>query len=169
MYNLLIALAIGALVTLLVKLSGFAIWAGLVPGFLVLVGAFVLLGRRVAMKVQGLSKLAEKELSVQPANVKERQQRMEKAIKILEGGLVYDRWQFLIGSEIHAQIGMIRYVAKDYPQAEFHLTKASSRNYMAKALHAALHYQRKEYGQMEKLFEAAVKAGKKEGVVWAAY
>jgi len=169
MLNLLIALAVGALVTVLIKLLGFSIWAGVVPGVLALVGSYIFLARRIALKVQALSKLAEKELSAQPTNQRERQQRVEKAIKLLEEGLVYDRWQFLIGSEIHAQIGMIRYVAKDYPQAEFHLSKASSRNYMAKALHAALHYQRKEYGQMEKLFEAAVKAGKKEGVVWAAY
>jgi Tfp pilus assembly protein PilF len=40
---------------------------------------------------------------------------------------------------------------------------------MAKAMHAALYYQRKEYDRMEKSFEAAVKTGKKDGVVWAAY
>jgi tetratricopeptide (TPR) repeat protein len=169
MLNLLIALTAGVLVTVLIKLLGFSIWAGIVPGVLALIGSYVFLARRVALKVQALSKAAEKELSAQPTNQRERQQRVEKAIRLLEEGLVYDRWQFLIGSEIHAQIGMIRYVAKDYPQAEVHLAKANSRNYMAKALHAALHYQRKEYDQMEKLFEAAVKAGKKEGVVWAAY
>jgi len=169
MYNALIALAIGALVALLVKLSGFAIWAALVPGFLVFVGAFVLLGRRVAMKVQALSKLAEKELSVQPASQRERQQRMEKAIKILQDGLVYDRWQFLIGAEIHAQIGMIYYVAKNLDQAQQHFAKASPRNYMAKAMQGALYYQRKDYSNMEAAFEQAVKSGKKEAVVWAAY
>ncbi len=169
MLNLLIAIAVGALVTVVVKLLGFSIWAGIVPGVLALIGSYIFLARRVALKVQAMSKAAEKELSAQPTNQRERQQRVEKAIKLLEDGLVYDRWQFLIGPEIHAQIGMIRYVAKDYPQAEIHLAKASSRNYMAKALHAALHYQRKEYGLMEKLFEAAVKSGKKEGVVWAAY
>lgn len=169
MFNLLISLAVGVLVTVLIKLLGYSIWAGLVPGTLAFLGSFVFLARRVAMKVQALSKSAEKELSTQPANPKERQQRIEKAVKILEGGLAYDRWQFLIGSEIHAQIGMIRYVGQDFPAAAVHLAKASARNYMAKALQGALHFKQKEYAKMESAFESAVKSGKKEGVVWAAY
>jgi tetratricopeptide (TPR) repeat protein len=169
MYNLLIALAVGALVTLLVRVAGFAIWAGIVPGVISFLGTFILLARRVAQKVQLLSKAAEKELSVQSAHPRERQQRIEKAIKILEGGLVYDRWQFLIGPEIHAQIGMIRYVAKDLAEAEAHFQKANPRNFMAKALQASLYFQKKDYPAMEKSFEAAVKSGKKEPVVWAAY
>jgi tetratricopeptide (TPR) repeat protein len=169
MYNLLIAFAIGAVVTLLVRLSGFSIWAGLVPGVLAFIGGFVLLGRRVAMKVQALSKTAEKELSTQPANQRERQQRLDKAIKILQDGLVYDRWQFMIGAEIHAQIGMIYYVSKNFDQAQQHLSKASPRNYMAKAMQGALYYQRKDYSNMEAAFEQAVKSGKKEAIVWAVY
>lgn len=169
MLNLLIALAAGLVVTLLIKVAGFAIWAGVVPGTIVFIGTYIFLARRIALKVQALSKLAEKELSAQPTNQRERQQRIEKAIKLLEEGLAYQRWQFLIGPEIHAQIGMIRYVSKDYPQAEAHFAKANERNFMAKALHAALFYQRKEYDRMERAFESAVKSGKKEAVVWAAY
>src|SRR5712692_8824903 len=149
MFNLLISLAIGALVTVLIKLFGYSIWAGAVPGVLALLGSFIFLARRIATKVQALSKAAEKELSAQPSNTRERQQRIEKAVKILEGGLAYDRWQFLIGSEIHAQIGMIRYVAQEYPAAAVHLSKASPRNYMAKALQAALHFKQKDYAKME--------------------
>jgi tetratricopeptide (TPR) repeat protein len=169
MLNVLIALAVGVVITVLIKVAGFSIWAGVVPGVLAFIGSYIFLARRIALKVQALSKAAEKELSAQPNNQRERQQRIEKAIKLLEDGLVYDRWQFLIGSEIHAQIGMIHYVAKDYPQAEVHLAKANARNFMARALQAALYYQRKEYDRMERSFESAVKSGKKEAVVWAAY
>jgi tetratricopeptide (TPR) repeat protein len=169
MFNLLIAVAVGVLVTVLIKLAGFSFWAGVVPGTLAMLGSFVFLARRIALKVQSLSKVAEKELSTQPANTRERQQRIEKAVKILEEGLAYDRWQFLIGSEIHAQIGMIRYVAQEYPAAQIHLAKASARNYMAKALQAALFFKQKDYPKMESAFEVAVKSGKKEGVIWAAY
>ncbi len=141
MLNLLIALAVGLLVTLLIKVAGFAIWAGVVPGTLAFIGCYIFLARRIALKVQALSKSAEKELSAQPTNQRERQQRIEKAIKLLEEGLAYERWQFLVGPD----------------------------NFMAKALHAALFYQRKEYDKMERAFESAVKSGKKEAVVWAAY
>jgi hypothetical protein len=81
MLNLLIALAVGALVTVLIKLLGFSIWAGVVPGVLALVGSYIFLARRIALKVQALSKAAEKELSAQPTSQRERQQRVEKAIK----------------------------------------------------------------------------------------
>jgi tetratricopeptide (TPR) repeat protein len=169
MLNLLIALAVGIAVTTAIKLTGFAIWAGAVPGTLAFIGSYIFLARRIMLKVQAVNKAAEKELSIQPSNERDRQQRIEKAIKLLEGALPYQRWQFLVGSQIHGQIGMIRYVAKDYPQAEIHLAKADSRNFMARAMQAALYFQRKEYDRMEKAFEAAVKSGKKEGVVWAAY
>jgi len=169
MFNLLISVAVGVLVTLLIRLAGFSVWAGLVPGTLAMLGTFVFLARRIALKVQALSKAAEKELSTQPTNNRDRQQRIEKAVKILEEGLSFDRWQFLIAAEIHAQIGMIRYVAQDYPAAQIHLSKANARNYMAKALQAALYFKQKEYPKMESAFESAVKSGKKEAVVWAAY
>src|SRR5215831_21362439 len=133
MLNLVIALAVGVVVTLLIKLTGFSIWAGVVPGTLAFIGSYIFLARRIALKVQALSKAAEKELSAQPANQRERQQRVDKAIKTLEEGLAYDRWQFLIASEIHAQIGMIKYLVKDLDGAYVHLTKAHARNYMAKA------------------------------------
>jgi tetratricopeptide (TPR) repeat protein len=169
MYNLILSFLAGLVVTLAVKLAGFSIWAGLVPGVLVFAGVFLLLGRRIATKVQALSALAQKELSVQPANARERTQRVEKAIKTLEEGLVYDRWQFLVGSEIHAQIGMIQYMVKDLEPALAHLKKANGRNYMAQAFLGALYFQKKEYGPMHTAFEAAVKSGRKEGLVWAAY
>ena len=112
---------------------------------------------------------AQKELSVQPSSPRERQQRIDKGVKTLESALVWDKWQPFIGGEIHAQIGMVQYMVKDYAQAEPHLRKAGPRNGLALALLAALHYQRKEYAEMERAFEGAVKGQKKEGVLWAAY
>src|SRR5512140_3684819 len=169
MYNLLISVAAFAIVAVLVRLFGFSTWAGIIPGALAFVASYLLLARRVGGKVQKLVEEAQKELSVQPANERERKQRIDKAIKILESGLVYDRQQFLIVSEIHAQIGMITYLVKDLDGAQEHFRKANPRNYMAKALQAALFYQRKDYAKMESTFEEAVRAGKKEALVWAAY
>jgi predicted Zn-dependent protease len=36
-------------------------------------------------------------------------------------------------------------------------------------MQAAIHFQRKEFGPMQAAFEAAVKHGNKEGLMWAAY
>ncbi len=169
MLNLVIALGVGVAVAVLIKLLGFPLLAGIVPGVVLFLGAYVYLARRIALKVQALSQEAQKELSVPVTNPREQKQRVGKAIEILERGLVYDRWQFLIASEIHAQVGMIKYMVKDYDGAEAHFLKSSPRNYMAKAMHAALHFQKKNYPAMKSSFEAAVKAGKKEGLIWSAY
>jgi tetratricopeptide (TPR) repeat protein len=152
-----------------VVLAKFPIWAALVPALLVMVAVYLLLARRIATRVQALVGLAQKELSAQPSNKREQQARIDKGIKLLEQGLVYEKWQFLVGSELRAQIGMIHYMTKNYDEAQKQLSKASSRNYMAKAFQGALYFQRKDYAQMEKSFEVAVVSGKKEAIVWAVY
>jgi tetratricopeptide (TPR) repeat protein len=169
MYNLLISLAAGVVVTLLVRLAGFSIWAGLVPGVLAFIAAYILLARRVVTKVQGLMTKVQKELSGQPANPRELQQTIQRAVKMLEGGLEWGRWQFLVASEIHAQIGMLLYMAKDLDGAQKHFAQASQRNYMAKAMEGALWFQKKDPARMKAAFESAVKSGKKESLVWAVY
>src|SRR4051812_33275370 len=169
MYNLLIALGAGLLVTLGVKFSGFNLWQGLIPGTIALLVTYFLLARRIGNRLQFLMGSVQKELQGQPTSQKEAQSRVERAIKMLEGGLVYDKWQFLVGPEIHSQIGMLKYMSKDLEGAQVHFAKASPRNYMAKAMQGALYFQRKDFAAMKKSFEAAVAAGKKEPLVWAVY
>jgi len=169
MINLALSLLAGALVAIAVVLSQLPIWAAIVPAVIVFAVTYLLLARRISNKVQAIATLAQKELSVQPANPRERQARIDKGIKLLEQGLVYDKWQFLVGSELHAQIGMVHYMVKNYDVAMPHLLKANARNYMAKAFQGALYYQRKDYKAMEKAFEAAVISGKKEPIIWAVY
>jgi predicted Zn-dependent protease len=169
MYNLLIALGVGLAITLGVKLFDFSVWAGIIPGTLAFLVTYFLLARRTGQKLQALMGSVQKDLQGQPTSQKEAQARIERAIKVLESGLVYDKWQFLVGGELHAQIGMLKYMSKDLEGARPHFVKAGPRNYMAKALEGALHFQRKDFPAMKKSFEAAVTSGKKEPVVWAAY
>src|SRR5512141_528075 len=169
MYNLFYALAAGIAVTVAVTLFGFAVWAGIIPGFIAFAGLYIVLARRTAGKVQKLLEEAQKELQVQPVNQRDQKARVEKAIKILESGLAYRRQQFLLAPELHAQIGMIKYATKDLDGAQVHFAQANPRNYMAKSMQAALYYQRKDYEKMKAAFEEATKAGKKEAIVFAAY
>lgn len=169
MYNLLISLAVGIAVALAVKLAGFSLWAGIIPGLLVLVGTYIVLARRVATRIQGLMGMVQTDLQGQAANQKDAMAKVERAIKTLEKGLVYEKWQFLVGPEIHAQIGMLKYMVKDLDGAKASFGKANPRNYMAKAMEGALYYQRKDFPAMKASFEAAVTHGKKEALVWAAY
>ena len=169
MYNLALSVAIALVVTFGVRLANFPWLAGIIPGTIAFFAAFVLLGRRVALKVQAISGEAQQELSVQAQNQREQKARIDKAIKILEGALVYSNWQFLVAAEIYAQIGMIKYMVKDFDGAQAAFAKANPRNYMSQAMQGALHYQRKAYPLMEQSFETAVKVGKKESIVWALY
>jgi tetratricopeptide (TPR) repeat protein len=169
MYNLVISLVVGIVVTLAVKLAGFSLWAGILPGVIALVATYIVLARRVAQRVQALMTMVQQDLQVQATSQKEAQARVERAIKTLESGLVWDKWQFMVGPEIHAQVGMLKYMIKDLDGAQGHFAKANPRNYMAKAMEGALHYQRKDFTAMKASFEEAVKTGKKEALVWAAY
>jgi tetratricopeptide (TPR) repeat protein len=168
MYNVLIALGVGVVVTVAVRLAGFPLLAGLIPGVLAFVLTYVLLARRVANRLKALVSTAQKDLQT-ISSPRDRDAKVAKAVKTLEQGLQYEKWQFLVAPQVHGQIGILHYMMKDYVAAEPHLAKASSRDAMAQAMRGALRFQRKEYGTMTEDFERAVKAGKKESLVWAVY
>src|SRR6516164_8396007 len=168
MYNLLIAFAAGVVVTVAVRLAGLPLLAGIIPGGLVFIGVYILLARRIAEKLNALVNTAQKELQT-ISSQRDRDAKVAKAVKTLEQGLQYDRWQIMVASQVHGQIGILHYMMKDYAAAEPHLAQASGRDHMAQAMRGALYYQRKEYPKMTEAFERAVKAAKKESVIWAAY
>lgn len=169
MLNLLFALLAGVAVAVGVKLANFPLYAGIIPGSLVFLGAYIVLARRIFNKVQALSREAYEQLSTPATSPRDQKQRADKAIKLLESALPYSRWQFLVASQIQGAIGQIKYILKDHEGAMLAFQRASSRDYMALLMRGALHYQRKQYPEMEKAFEGAVKAGKKEGLTWATY
>jgi tetratricopeptide (TPR) repeat protein len=163
MYNILISTAVAAAVFVLVLLIGFSPWAAIIPAVLAMMIANLLLARRVGKKVQELATSAQREIQAQ---------RLDKGIKLLEEGFKYEKWQFLIGPELHSNIGILLYVKKDFAQARPHLEKAGPRGpagARAKAMLGCLHYQSKDEKAMSAAFEQAVKAGKKEGIIWATY
>lgn len=169
MINLLLSLAAGAVVAVGIKLAGFSVIAGVLPGTLVFLGLYVVLGRRSFQQLQVVIQQVQAELSSMTQNKKEQQVKADKAIKLLEGALPLGRWQFLLEGEIHGQIGMIKFLFKDFEGAMTSFAKTGPRNYFARAMQAAILFQKKDFGGMERSFEDAVKHGKKEGLMWAAY
>jgi tetratricopeptide (TPR) repeat protein len=169
MINLALSLGAGALVAVVIKLFGFTLPAGIIPGTLVSIGIYIVLARRSYVSLQKVVAEVQAELSSLTANKKEQQAKSEKAIKILEAALPLGRWQFLIEGEIHGQIGMIRYLFKDFDGALAAFKKTSPRNYFARAMQGAICFQRKDFDGMQKAFEDAVQHGKKESLMWAAY
>jgi tetratricopeptide (TPR) repeat protein len=169
MINLVLSLAVGFVVAASIRAFNFPLVAGIIPGTIAMLASLFLLGRRVFNQLQAVNQQVQAELATLSGNPKEHKAKVEKVVKILEGALPLGRWQFLVEQEIWGQIGIIRYVFKDLPGAEAAFLKASPRNYLAKAMQAALFDQRKENDKAIAAFEEAVKSGKKAGLVWAAY
>ncbi|MGC4114267.1 MAG: tetratricopeptide repeat protein [Myxococcales bacterium] len=180
MYNLLISLGVALALLGAVLAAGFSPWAAPIPAILGLLVSNFLLTRRMMKKVQVLADRAQKELTAAQSTMDSKQQkvRFDKAIEILKEGFQYDKWQFLIAAELHAQIGMLEYVRKDFAGARPHLEKASGRGptgARAKAMLGCLHSgliegeKGQDEAKMRAAFEVAAKAGKKEPVLWATY
>lgn len=179
MYNLLISLGLSLGVAAAVGVA-FGPWAAIIPSILVLLASNFLLTRRMMKKVQGLSDRAQKELNALQGAMDPKQQkaRMDKAIDVLKEGFQYEKWQFLLAAELHAQIGMLQYMRKNFEDARPHLGKSSSRGptgARARAMLACLHSglvdgeKGQDEAKMRAAFEESVKAGKKDPVVWATY
>ncbi len=169
MINLLLSLAVFAVLVVASRLAGFPLVAGIIPGTLAFIGTFFLLGRRVFTKIQLVMTEVQKELSTLNANPREQKVKMEKAVKLLEGALSLKNWQFLVESEVMGQIGIIKFMFKDLAGAEEAFKKASARNWLAQSMQASLAFQKKDFARMESKWEDAVKHGKKEGMMWAGY
>lgn len=169
MYNLLISLAVGVVAALLVTLFGFSWWAGIVPGIILFLAAYVVLARRTMQQVQVVMGKVQKDLSTQPANPREMQTLLSRAIKTVESAMPLGKWQFMITGELHAHIGMLHYLGKNQDEAARHFAFASKRNFTAQAMAGALHHRRNERDRMRTAFDLAVKHGKKESVIWATY
>lgn len=161
MYNLLISLATGLTVTLAVRFGTNLGWVGSVlPGVLMLVLVYFLLARRTWKKLELLFAAVQKDLMAQ---------RIDKAIQTLQGGFALAPWQFLVASQLHSQIGVLRYIRQDFDGALPELKQSFSRHGVARAMFALCLYRKRDPDGMRQVFESAVKDNKKEGLLFATY
>ncbi|HET6923733.1 MAG TPA: tetratricopeptide repeat protein [Anaeromyxobacteraceae bacterium] len=161
MINLLVSLAAGAVVAVAILLgSGFGWAAAALPGAVAAVAAYAILSRRTFKQLEALFEEAQKEIMAQ---------KFERAIRTLEGGFALAPWQFLIRAQIHSQIGVLQYVRQEFDAALPHLEKSFSRHWLARAMLATSRYRKRDLDGAVKVFEAAARANKKEGLLWAVY
>jgi tetratricopeptide (TPR) repeat protein len=161
MINLALSVLAGLAVALAVRLgTGFGWAAAVVPGAIALAGGYLLLARRTWKRLEALFEETQRELQAQ---------RFERAIQVLERGFALAPWQFLVDSQIHSQLGVLHYVLKDFDEALPHLERSFSRHWVARAMLGAQRWRQRDLAGMEKVLEAAVKANKKEGLVWCLY
>src|SRR5690606_4757370 len=96
-------------------------------------------------------------------------QRVDAAIATLKQAYPVSKWQFMVNSQIDAQIGSILYMTKKFDASEPYLKRAYKKNWVAQAMLGALYYKRKKYEEMNKVFEQATIANKKESLLWNLY
>jgi len=170
MYNLLLSLAAGVVVALAIALGTSFGWVGAVfPGLLVATALYVYVAFRVRKKLDAVNEVVQKELMAR---------RVEKAIQALQGGFVYAPWQFLVGAQLHANVGMLRYLVDELDAAlpeleagipQGWLARLVYRDWMTRALLAAARYRKRDVAGALALLEDAVKFGEKEGLAWSVY
>jgi predicted Zn-dependent protease len=161
MYNLLISLALGIVVALALGLGTDFGWAAAVfPALLVAVITYFVLARRTFKRIEALFDAMQKEVQAQ---------KIDKAVQTLQGGFALAPWQFLVAAQLHSNIGILLYLKSDLEGALPHLEKSFSKNWVARGMLASLRYRKRDVAGALATFEGAVKANKKEGVLWSAY
>lgn len=161
MYNLLISIAIGLVVSVALALgTELGLVAAIFPGVLALAVAYFVLARRTWKKLEVIFETMQREAQAQ---------KFDKAVATLQGGFVLAPWQFLVASQLHSNIGILMYLRQDLDGALPHLEKSFTRNWIARGMLAVARYRKRDLTGMEKVFDEAVKVNKKEGVLWSAY
>ena len=163
--NLLLSLAAGLLAFLLFYLTGIAhAWGSVLPGVAAFLGAFILLGRRTGKQLEAVMATVQKEMQAR---------KPEKAVEILQQSFPLARWQFGIASSLNANIGALLYVQKKFDEAEVYLRKGASapflKLWLAQAMLGANAYRKKNYAEMERILDGAMKSSKNESLLYAMY
>jgi tetratricopeptide (TPR) repeat protein len=162
--NLLLALIAGVVGFLAFYLPHIApAWGCVLPGILVFGGAYFLLARRTGKQFEQIRSAAEKEMMAR---------KPERAVAVLQDGFKLARWQFGMASGLHANIGILLYVQKKFEEAEPHLRKSGAalvKLWLAQAMLGAILFRKKQYEEMEKVFNSAMRGNKNETLLYAVY
>jgi tetratricopeptide (TPR) repeat protein len=161
MINLLLSLAVMAVVIAAIALGTDFGWAGaLFPGLIAFAVAYLLLARRTWKQLSRIFEASQREAQTQ---------KFDRAVQTLQSAFPLARWQFLVASQLHSNIGIIQYIRQNFDAALPHLQKSFTRNWVARGMLGAALYRKRDLQAAKRVFEEAVKANKKEGVLWSAY
>ena len=159
MINLAISLLV-ALGVFGIFVAFFSWYASLLPALIAFVATYLVLAQRAFRQVQALSAEAQKAASGG---------RIDRAVEVLRSGFPLQKKQFLVGSLLHSNLGTLLYMKRDFEGARPHLEKGYARDYFSRSMLGAYFYKKKQYDEMVKAFETAVKYGKKDPMIWCVY
>ena len=161
MLNLALSLLFSVLVHVgLTLLAGVEPWiagtAAIVTFFLL----YFLMTRFIMKKIGALMESAQRDLQAG---------RAEKAVKSLQGGFKYAKWQFYIKGQLNAQIGTILYLKRDFNEAFDYLQKGFVRHWVAMGMLGICYMKRNKPDKMRDTFDKATAANRKEPMIWNLY
>ena len=160
MYNLLIALGIGAVFFVIGQVIAGAAVAGFIPGTIALVVASLFLARRTGKAFQTVMEKAAQEFQAG---------KFEHGLRLMESCFKYAKWQFFVGPQIHGQIGMLMYLQRKWKPARTHLSQAWKRDWRARTMLAALDHREGRKDEALELMDKLTGYGGKDPVFWALY
>jgi tetratricopeptide (TPR) repeat protein len=161
MYNLLISFFLSTTVAVLLHtLADLDLWIATLVSVLVFMGAYFLLTRYFMKKVGELMESAQRDIQAG---------RVDKAIKTLQEGYRYGKWQIYVKANIDAQIGTMLYLKRDFSEAFDYLQKGFVRQWVAMGMLAICYMKRNKPGKMIETFDKATTATKNEPLLWNLY
>lgn len=160
MINLLLGLGAAVLTVLIGMLLRWPLWLSIPLGLLAGFGLFIWLGRKVQEQLEKIFTRAGELM---------KKQQFDAAIAVMKEGYKLGPRQFLVKGSIDGQIGVVQYLRKKNDEAEPLLKSASMQHYVAKAMLAILQWKRGEKKKAKQTFDLALKAGKKESLLYGVY
>jgi tetratricopeptide (TPR) repeat protein len=161
MINLAISLAVYIVVVGLLQVTtDLQTWINALIGLAVFALVYFLLSRRVLKKLTTVMETVQRDMMAG---------RAEKAIKTLEASLPLGKWQFLVTSQLHSQIGSLYYLKRDFGKAFESLQKGFSRHWPSMGMLAICYMKRNETDKMVQTFEKAVSLTRNEPLLWNLY
>jgi len=133
---------------------------GIIPALIAMGITYYFLARRTGKQLEVLVHAAVAEFQAG---------RLAKGRTMLESGFELGKWQFLIKEQIHAQIGSIEYMQRNFKAARSHLNKSWKRNWSAQAMLASIDYREKKMDKALERMEKAEAGGRKDPLYWALY
>ena len=121
---------------------------------------FVYLGRRIQGYLEKIFNRASECI---------KRQQFDRAIEVMSEGYRFGKWQFLVKGSIDGQIGVLHYLRKKLDKAEPLLQSSSFQHYIAKAMLAIIFWKRGETKKAKTTFQLALKAGRKESLLYGVY
>jgi predicted Zn-dependent protease len=158
--NLILGLGVAIGVVLILVLLKVSLWIGIPLGLAGGIALFIWRARQTQARLEAIFTRAGELL---------KKQQFDPAIEVMKEGYALGRWQFMIKGSIDGQIGVLQYVRKKTEAAEPLLKSASYQHYIAKAMLGILQWKRGEKKQARETFQLALKAGKKESLLYAVY